>query len=139
MKVTHLERENILKAIKETVSCISEIELAYIYGSFLEGDEFHDIDIALLVSSEKSNVRELRFALRMGTAIEKAIKPRFEVDVRILNSSPIGFQYQVIKKGKLIFCRSEVTRINYEADVLSEYLDYKEVSDWLDKEFLSRI
>jgi len=49
MKVTHLERENILKAIKETVSCISEIELAYIHGSFLAGDEFHDIDIALSV------------------------------------------------------------------------------------------
>jgi hypothetical protein len=37
------------------------------------------------------------------------------------------------------FSRDEKKRIKYEAMVLSSYLDYKETSDWLDREFLAKV
>jgi hypothetical protein len=55
------------------------------------------------------------------------------------NQAPIVFQYEIIKPGKVIFSRDEKKRIMYEAMMLSSYLDYKETSDWLDREFLVKL
>jgi hypothetical protein len=51
----------------------------------------------------------------------------------------MAFQYEIIKTGKVVFARDEAKRIRYEAQVLSSYLDYKETSDWLDREFLAKV
>jgi uncharacterized protein len=56
-----------------------------------------------------------------------------------LNTAPIEFQFEVIKKGKVIFSRDESRGIDYEADLISTYLDLKYMYDFLDKEFLARV
>ena len=71
--------------------------------------------------------------------MERVIKPRKRVDVKILTHAPIAFQYEVIKRGEVIFSRNDTMRKRYEAEVLSRYLDYKETSDWLDRKFLAKV
>ena len=95
--------------------------------------------MALYASADFSPYEGVKFCLRVGRELERTIRPRFEFDVRFLNQAPLHFQYEVIKTGKLIFFRDEVKRIRYEAGLISSYLDYKETSDWLDREFLRRI
>ena len=134
-----LIKSEIIKTISTVLSSFKEIEIGYIFGSFVEGEKFEDIDIGLVVSEEFGPYEGMKFAMRVGRELEKNIKPRYEVDVKILNLSPLDFQYQVIKKGEPVFIRDELKRVRYEAEVLSLYLDYEETSEWLDREFLKRI
>ena len=132
-------KETILRGIGENLAGFEEIELGYVHGSFLEKDFFRDIDVAILLSEKFSGSYEkFKFAMRVGRDIEKAIQPRFEVDVKVLNPSPIAFQFQVIRKGRLVYARTDVDRIRYEANVLSEYQDYKPVLDWFKEKYLAK-
>ncbi len=132
--------EEITGKIEKVLNGFQEIEFAYLFGSFLEREEFSDVDIALYVRSKNfSPYEKMKFFLKIERELEKAIKPRCEFDVKILNYAPISFQYEVIKTGKVVFSKDGAKRIRYEAHILSMYLDYKETSDWLDREFLARV
>ena len=117
---------------------LKNVDVAYIFGSFLEGEEFNDIDIALLLSENLDPYKSLKFSLKVEGELERQIKPRFEFDIKILNNSPVEFQFEVIKKGSVIFSRDETRRIDYEFEVISTYLDLKYMYDFLDKKFLAK-
>ena len=132
------EKERIIKKIVETLSGFKEVELGYVFGSFYAGREFEDIDIAVLLSAPPSAYESERFAVRVAGALERALEFKFEFDVKVLNSSPIYFQHEVVRDGKLLFCRDEARRVGYESRLLSEYMDYREVLDWFDEKLLAR-
>lgn len=134
-----MDKSSFLANISKILAGLKEVDTAYIFGSFLEREEFNDIDVALLLSENLDPYQSLKFSLRVAGELERQIKPRFEFDVKILNSSPIEFQFEVIKKGRVIFSRDEFRRIDYESEVISAYLDLKYMYDLLDKEFLARV
>jgi len=70
--------------------------------------------------------------------MEKALEPRVEVEVHLLNEAPLAFQYRVLQTGQLLFVREEVKRIRYEAEKMSDYLDYKPVLEWFNRRYLER-
>ena len=129
----------VIKDIEKVLNGFKEIEFAYCFGSFLEREEFNDIDIALYISKDISPYEGLKLSLKVERELERVIKPRKRVDVKILTHAPIAFQYEVIKRGEVIFSRNDTMRKRYEAEVLSRYLDYKETSDWLDRKFLAKV
>lgn len=131
------ENARITKRIEEVLAEFQEIEFAYLFGSFLKKDIFNDVDLAFYVSIDFNPYNEMKYSLKVGRLIEKKIEPRYEFDTKILNHAPILFQYEIIRTGKVIFSRNETKRIRYEAMVLSNYLDYKETSDWFDRKFLA--
>jgi len=131
------QNARIIKRIEEVLSEFQEIEFAYLFGSFLKKDIFNDVDLAFYISIDFNPYNKMKYSLKVGRLIEKKIEPRYEFDTKILNHAPILFQYEIIKTGKVIFSRNETKRIRYEAMVLSNYLDYKETSDWFDKKFLA--
>lgn len=130
-------RNDTMEKIAEGISKFRQVEVGYVFGSFLRG-KFTDIDVALLLSKTSPPYESMKFAMRVARALEKALGYRFELDVKVLNSSPIHFQHEVIKNGEVVFCRDEARRVGYEADVLSEYLDYRDVLEWFDEKLLAR-
>ena len=130
-------KNELMRKIAGVVSNFREVEVGYVFGSFLKG-EFTDIDVALLLPKALPPYESRKFAMRVAGALEKAFEHKFEFDVKILNSSPIYFQHEVIKNGEIVFCRNEATRVEYEARVLSEYLDYRDVLEWFDEKLLAR-
>jgi len=48
-----IDRERMIKEIGRCLSGVEDLLLGYLYGSFLVRSDFHDIDIALLVSGER--------------------------------------------------------------------------------------
>lgn len=90
-------------------------------------DKFNDIDVALLLSEEQAfnPYKSLKFSLKVATELERKLTPRFKFDVKVLNNVLPEFQFEVIRKGKVIFSRDESLRIDFEADVISTYLDLK--------------
>ena len=129
--------KNETKRIAGGLSKFRDVEAGYVFGSFLTG-KFTDIDVALLISKALSPYESMKLAMRVARALEKALGYRFELDVKVLNSSPIYFQHEVIKNGEVVFCRDDAKRVRYEAGVLSEYLDYKNVLEWFDEKLLAR-
>lgn len=133
------KREKIDKKIVRVLSEFDEVEIGYIFGSFSRGREFNDIDVAILLRTAPPAYEAMKSAMRVARELENALGYKFEFDVKVLNFSPIYFQHEVIKKGKLIFCRNEARRVRYETSVLSEYLDYRWVLDWFDEKLLARV
>ncbi len=131
-----MDKNAILRKTGEVISRFNEVDIAYIFGSFLKSDRFNDIDVALVLSKELNPYNRFKFAMKVAKELEREIKPRFEFDVKILNYSPIEFQHEVLKEGKIVFLRDENKRIEYESRLISTYLDLREMYDFLDKKFL---
>ena len=125
--------------VKEVNRCFPEIlgrfeqvELAYLFGSFVQEAEFEDIDVAICASSlPASPLARFKLAMKIGKALERQLRPRFEVDVRLMNEAPPWFQAEVLRTGRLLFVRTEAWRVAYEAALLSWCLDYQPLRDRL--------
>jgi predicted nucleotidyltransferase len=133
-----MDRGRVLAEIERVLSKFKEIDASYVFGSFLKTDGFNDIDVALLVSNELMPYEKLKFELKVAGELERKIKPRVQFDVKILNYSPIYFQYEVVKNGVAAYVKDQDKRVDYEAHLISDYLDLKEMYDFMDKEFLAR-
>ncbi|MEA1999503.1 MAG: nucleotidyltransferase domain-containing protein, partial [Euryarchaeota archaeon] len=115
------------------------VSAAYVFGSYVHNDDFNDIDVALLISKELNPYTRFKFEMRVARELERRIKPRFEFDVKILNHAPIEFQYEVLKKGKAVFLRDRTENVEYESEVISNYLDFQTTAEYLNKKFLARV
>ncbi|ATZ61197.2 MAG: nucleotidyltransferase domain-containing protein [Methanosarcinales archaeon Met12] len=131
-----MEKKAIIKRIEQVLSGL-EVDLGYVFGSFLVSDDFRDVDVAVLTPEKLGPYERFRFPIQVARKLEDEIKPKHEFDVKILDSSPIDFQYNVISSSELVFCKDEYGRIGYEEAAMREYLDYMETSMWLDERFLA--
>lgn len=133
------DKKEVMSKIGELISRFDDVEMAYVFGSFIQSDDFNDIDVALLVSKELNPYERFKFAMKVARELERGIKPRVEFDVKIQNYSPIEFQYEVLKKGKVVFLRDRTKKVEYEYELISNYLDFRVTAEWLDKGFLARV
>jgi hypothetical protein len=53
--------------------------------------------------------------MKVAGELERSIKHRVEFDVKILNHSPVYFQYEVVKKSVTVFVGRQDNRVEYEA------------------------
>jgi len=133
-----MDKKRVLESIGFILDGFDEIDLAYVFGSFLKRDDFHDIDLAIHLCREKSPYERFKFSGKVARDLEEGVEPRIEFDVRILNYAPVYFQYEVISNGIVVLERDQENRIDFEAHLISEYLDLKHMYDRLDRAFLVR-
>lgn len=119
--------EDFFKAKKNIIA-------VYLYGSYAKGKatKKSDIDFAILFKSRYNRRFMTDQEINLATEIQKIIK-EIEVEVKILNSAPLFFQYKVISSGRLIFCSDYLERIEYESDLMSRYFDFKPLLDYYNK------
>jgi len=130
-------KDEVLRTIRTVLAGFDEIEVGYVFGTFCRED-FGDVDVAILVTGDPTPYQAMRFARKIERELERGFCYRFEADVKILNTAPVSFQYEVIKSGRPVFLRDRERRIRYEAGVLSLYLDYADTLDWFDRVLLTR-
>lgn len=133
-----MDKNKAKELIRFILKGFEEIDLAYVFGSFLERDDFHDIDIAIHLCKEQLPYQRFKLAQKVAWSLEQAVQPRVDFDVRILNYAPAYFQYEVISKGIVVLERDRERRVDYEAHLISEYLDLKYMYDLFDQAFLAR-
>jgi hypothetical protein len=63
--------------------------------------------------------------MRVARDLEHGLEPKVEFDVRVLNHAPVYFQYEVTGKGILVLERDREGRVDFEAHLITEYLDLK--------------
>ena len=130
------DKKEVMDEIGKTVSGFDDVSAAYVFGSYAHNDDFNDIDVALLISKELNPYTRFKFEMQVARELERRIKPRFEFDVKILNHSPIEFQYEVLKGGKAVFLRDRTENVEYESETISNYLDFQTTAEYLNKKFL---
>jgi len=96
-----------------------EIVFAYLYGSFVEGLDYHDIDVGVFLQPVPEDVFEYEMVL--SVALTRAIKK--SVDVHVLNHAPLGFQHSVLR-GEFLFTRDEDLLTDLIEHVSIEYMEY---------------
>lgn len=119
-EIADSERELIKSRLKEFLEEKPGILFAYLHGSFLKTDRFHDIDVAVYLEDVPSSPLELE--LQLETELGEAV--HYPVDVRILNNSPLSFRYNVIKDGAVLVVNDDDLRAEFEESAISNYFDF---------------
>jgi len=96
--------------------------VAYLFGSYAIGSQTSrsDVDVAILLSEIPEKMLEYHLHL----VDELSQISGNNVDLIILNRAPPVLRHRVVKHGKLIYCRNEKSRIEFEARTEDEYLDF---------------
>lgn len=124
MKLNKDKIRDTLKRIPEILSSQPYVSFCYVYGStvdYLNG-EVHlppsDIDIAVYVNNydiySAENELEQMFYQEMKDIFNL-------IDLRVINSAPISFVITVITKGRLIYCRDEISHAEYIENISNTY------------------
>ncbi len=121
-KLTEAEKTIVTSAIIKTLENKVDISFAYIHGSFLKRDFFHDIDVAVFLREVPESF--LQYELALEAECMAAIG-RYPVDVRVLNTAPLSFRYHVIKEGiRALVKRDSEARTAFEEATLAHYFDF---------------
>ncbi len=99
---------------------------------------FMTLILPSIFAKSNSPYQRFKLAQKVARSLEQVVQPRVDFDVRILNYAPAYFQYEVISKGIVVLERDRERRVDYEADLISEYLDLKYMYDLFDQAFLAR-
>lgn len=129
LKKQHIDtatRERIIKVIKEELSKNEGVIFAYLHGSCAEGDSFRDIDVATFVGE---HCREIE--IESDLSYELSEKTSYPVEVKVVNKAPVAFQMAVLRKGIVLFSRSENVRTDFIEDVSKRYREYTHFRDIL--------
>ena len=114
------------------------IVLLYLHGSHARGTQgrLSDLDLAVLLEADAAPDRDRRAAVLSG--LEKQCG-RDDVDVVILNHAGSVIKDRVVRHGRLIFARSEVDRVQFEASVIKEALDFRYYGETYDRALFRQI
>jgi predicted nucleotidyltransferase len=113
--------------------------LAYLFGSHArgQGSPLSDIDIGVL--HEQGMDKKVSFDLRLALIGDlMGIFHENDVDVVILNEAPLALAYRVLRDGVLLYGRDKQTRVLYQADTVSRYLDFKPFIERQERTILER-
>jgi len=128
-------KEKILNQIKSCLLERDEIKFAYILGTFLNSEDFRDIDVALFLEENKiKQIDTLDYGMHLSLELEKRVKPgkffnRYvPIDVKALNDAPVSFRYSV-SKGSVLFSKDENAREEFLCRTWQEYFDFLYILD----------
>jgi len=117
-----------------------EIVAVYLFGSQARGgaDRLSDVDIAVLLRDGHSQEWLWAVEDELAIAVCDSLQ-RDDVDLVILNTAPLTFQFEVIATGELLLSNDEAARTDFEVAVMTRYWDFKKYEEEYDHYLLTRI
>lgn len=112
------EKERLSKELSAGLSHEPGILFVYLYGSFVTGEAFRDIDVGLYTYDRKDFSYESDLSFELSKAIGH------EVEVKVINDAPVAFQMAVISEGRLLFSGDDDVRTDFIEDVGRRYREY---------------
>ena len=94
----------------------ADVAFAYLYGSFVESDAFHDVDVGVYCSPPPTGARASALAQSLSD------RAKLPVDVRPLNGAPVSFVYHVLR-GQLLLSRDDALLAEVMERTVHQYLD----------------
>ncbi|MEW6245060.1 MAG: nucleotidyltransferase domain-containing protein [Bacillota bacterium] len=108
-----------------------EVVAAYLFGSRAEGVARRDSDADVAVLLDESVQGSFDYRMRMADELERLLKT--SVDLVVLRNAPLLLQYQILKRGRIVFERDVDRRAVYQMRVMGRYYDYKRFFDFHSK------
>lgn len=120
--IIHMNRDSLIQSLQEVLAALRGVSLAYLFGSQVGGATgvMSDVDLGIVLEGVE-NCLEVQSLL--SHQLGKAVQP-LPVDVILLKNAPIELAYAVIAQGICIYQRDTLTRVEFEAEVMSRYGDY---------------
>ncbi len=98
-----------------------EIKIVYLFGSYATGEERKTSDIDIAIFAPKLM---LDGYLKLWAKVTGLLGTE-RIDLVTLSDKPATFRYQVIKEGKVIYCRDEDLLNDFELKTWQSYMDSK--------------
>ena len=117
-----INKENIIRDLSSVLFNREEILFVIIHGSFINKDNFNDIDVAVYLKEYPESILQYELGLE-AKLIMSDLFPR-EVDIRVINKAPLYFQYNVIRNGTLLFTKKNEVYADFKELVIRDYLDF---------------
>jgi predicted nucleotidyltransferase len=113
------KRQDLIRQLESAIDNHAAVTFAYLYGSFLDADVVHDIDVGIYLQESAASERATVSMVLEKKLTETAGVP---VDVRVLNGAPFSFLFHVLR-GRLLICRDELLLTTILEHVARRYLD----------------
>ena len=118
-RLTDQDRQRITDLLAAKLMAEPTVAFAYVFGSFLEMNPIHDVDVGIYLhpsdrKRETEGVASLARRLTDATGLP--------VDVRILNQAPMTFLYHVVR-GHLLVSKNDDLLTSTLENVSRRYLD----------------
>lgn len=122
-----------LKTINQYQKKLQELNIGvvYLFGSYSQNiaTNLSDIDIGVVLNKP---IRGFHQRSKIYFQMEEIIYSLLadfpnEIQIVILNSTPIVFQHQIIEEATVLFEQSIPARLTYEENILRRYLDFQPI------------
>jgi len=135
--------DDVLTRIQEVITKIADdkdVVALFAFGSMADGHlkPLSDLDFGVLLSDSLGKKDRFTKSIDLIGVFNRKLKTD-EVDLVILNDDPLRFAYQILKIGKLLYCRDENRLIDFIEKTIKLYLDFKPRRDQFDREFLKGV
>lgn len=116
----------------------SPVKVAYLFGSRATSTNRPDSDIDVGIIADVPD-EAARLQLELGLEVKLARQlPGRDFDVRVINYAPLVVRGKVVQTGKLLFCRDEKRRIEFETHTRKLYFDFRPTLDGYQAAYLRR-
>ncbi|HEY2930402.1 MAG TPA: nucleotidyltransferase domain-containing protein [Acidobacteriota bacterium] len=112
-------RSRILPQIAACLADEPKVAFAYVFGSFVTAETFHDIDVGIYLWQARLEGATFE-ALRLADLLSRRLK--LPVDIRILNFAPTAFLFHVLR-GLILLNRDEDLHDDVVERTICRYLD----------------
>jgi hypothetical protein len=117
LRVDPEAREGLLVRLGDLLAGRPEVSFAFVFGSFLDRDEFRDIDVGIWTAPGASPQIDVELAADASAALG------LPVDVRRVNGAPVSFLFHVLR-GRALVVRDEAMVATLMERTAREYHDH---------------
>ena len=118
-RLTPREKARVTVALRDLLVFREEVLFAYLHGSFVSGNKFRDIDVAVYLDHGRWTRRaSLQYQANLAKDLSRTL--RLPVDVTVLNVAPLGLRHDAVS-GRVLVCREDGTRIHFADRVSTHY------------------
>jgi uncharacterized protein len=117
--VSPAQREQIYLRLRKELEGVPGVRFAYLYGSLLDSDRIHDVDVGLFLNGT-TTAHNTTLLDHLSLTLRAAAN--MPLDIRVLNDAPLSFLYHALQ-GRLLSCRDEAFLTDLMEDVARRYLD----------------
>ena len=137
MMAFHLDEHK--QSLAAYFAALEDVALAYLFGSHARGQAgpLSDVDVAVLLAGRPDDGRCFDMRLDIIGGLMDILRTG-DVDVAILNRTPLALRYRVLRDGVLLFCRDRQAMIEFYVRTMNEYLDFVPVIDQHESAILER-
>lgn len=123
--MSQTEKDRITSLISHELDNDERVIFAYIYGSFVCGTFFRDIDIFVYIRKDEdtfvtqSGIRDNIYAAVIDAGFHNIGIDDF--DVRVINDAPYDFVIDILDKGTLLVDKNRELRTDYIERISDQY------------------